>query len=67
MYGNIIRENKGLHQSTSTIYEFMHQGRLEKEEEKKCQCGTSSTSDENPTIIQLGGSGQERVFKIKLL
>lgn len=49
--------------TTSTIYEFMHLGRSG----KNCQRGTSSTSDENPTVIRQGGSGQERVFKIKLL
>lgn len=27
MYGNVIRENKGVHQPTSTIYEFKHRGR----------------------------------------
>lgn len=36
------------------------------QKEKKCQRGTSFTSDENPTVIQQGGSGQEWVFKIKL-
>lgn len=50
--------------TTSTIYEFMHLGGTGG---KKRQCGTSSTSDENPAVIQQGGSGWERVFKIKLL
>lgn len=36
------------------------------EEKKKSQRGTSSTGDENPSVIQQGGSGQEKVFKIKL-
>lgn len=42
-YGNVITGNKRVHQSSSTIYEFIHLGRSEK---KKCQRGTSSTSDE---------------------
>lgn len=51
--------------TTSTIYEFNASGQVRKK--KKCQRGTSSTGDENPTVIQQGGLGQERVFKIKLL
>lgn len=29
LYGNVIGENKAVHQSTSKIYEVMHQGRSE--------------------------------------
>lgn len=45
----------------------MHQVRQGKKKKKEYQCATSSTRDENPAIIQRGASGQEKVFKIKLL
>lgn len=60
VYGNVIRENKGVHQSHIHNLWNPASGHV-----KKCLHGTSSTSDENPTMIQQLGFRAGEVFQDK--